>query len=271
MKIAFIGAGNMAQALMAGLIAKGNAAADILAIDPGQPTRDRCAAQYGVRTAAAANAAELHAVDVIVLAVKPQMLREVAAALAPMLAGQLLISVAAGISLDDLSRWLDGYQRLVRCMPNTPAQIGLGATGLAAMPAVDDGGRSMATELLQAVGITVWVEQEQQLDAVTAISGSGPAYVFYFIEALCAAGQRLGLDTEQARTLALATFNGAAQLAYGADESPSVLRERVTSKGGTTAAALDSFAQAGLQESIIKGALAASERAAQLGNEMGKL
>ncbi len=154
---------------------------------------------------------------------------------------QLVISIVAGIRAADLSRWLGGYTRIVRTMPNTPALIGMGVTGLAALPGVDDAAKALASKVLEAVGATVWFDDEAKIDAVTAISGSGPAYVFYFIEAMQEAARQLGMDEEQGRALAVATFTGAAQLAAQSGEPASVLRERVTSKGGTTAAALASF------------------------------
>ncbi len=269
MKIAFIGAGNMASALIGGLVGKGNQPGDILAIDPGVDSRTQLASRYGVATCASLAEADLKSCEAIVLAVNPQILRAVANELAFALEGQLVISVAAGIRLDDLSRWLGGYRHLVRTMPNTPAQIGLGAAGLVALPEVGDVGKALATALMEAVGVAVWVQQESLLDAVTAVSGSGPAYVFYFIESMCEAGIQMGLSEEQARTLALATFNGAAQLANTADEPPGQLRERVTSKGGTTAAALSSFEQNQVKERIIDGIIAAKLRAVQIGSEMG--
>jgi pyrroline-5-carboxylate reductase len=271
LKIAFIGAGNMASALIGGLVAQGNNPQDIVAIDPGADARERVATAHGVVTRESLHAPELAACEAIVLAVKPQILRTVAQQLQPVLGQQLIISVAAGIRMEDLSRWLGGYRHLVRAMPNTPAQIGLGATGLAALDEVTAQQKTLATAVMDAVGMAVWVEQENQLDAVTAVSGSGPAYVFYFIEALAEAGIQMGLSQQQAEVLALATFNGAAQLANTAGEPPAILRERVTSKGGTTAAALASFAQAQIKERIIDGAIAAKLRAAQIGNEMGAL
>ena len=261
----------MAGALIGGLVAQGNDPQDIIAIDPGAEARERVAAAHGVRTGESAGAAALASCEAIVLAVKPQILRAVAAQLAPSLQQQLVISVAAGIRLQDLSRWLGGYRRLVRAMPNTPAQIGLGATGLVALDEVSTQQKTLAQAVMDAVGMAVWVEQENQLDAVTAVSGSGPAYVFYFIEALAEAGMQMGLGPAQAEALALATFNGAAQLASQAGETPAILRERVTSRGGTTAAALASFAQAHVKQRIIDGAIAAKLRATEIGNEMGAL
>jgi pyrroline-5-carboxylate reductase len=249
MKIAFIGGGNMAAALIGGLIKRGVAPADLYAIDPNEDARKRNEEQFGIKTCAAADAA-LAAYDAVVLAVKPQILKSVAESLAPHLkASQLAISIVAGIRMDDMSRWLNGHTRIVRVMPNTPALIGMGVAGLAATASVDEAAK---------------------IDAVTAISGSGPAYVFYFIEALQEAARQLGMNEAQGRALAVATFTGAAQLAVNSDEPPSLLRERVTSKGGTTAAALASFDASGVKEAIVRGALAADARAKEMGDEFGK-
>ncbi|HLX03548.1 MAG TPA: pyrroline-5-carboxylate reductase, partial [Trinickia sp.] len=186
------------------------------------------------------------------------------------LSTQLVISIAAGIRAADLSRWLGGYARIVRTMPNTPALVGMGVTGLAALAEVDQAGRALASQVLGAVGETVWFDDESKIDAVTAISGSGPAYVFYFIEALQEAARQLGMDEAQGRALAVATFTGAAQLAAQSGEPASVLRERVTSKGGTTAAALASFDAQSVKDAIVRGVLAAEARAKQMGDELGK-
>lgn len=270
MKIAFIGSGNMASALIGGLIQRGTIVANLCAIDPSETARARASQQFGIRTSAAVDAT-LAAYDAIVLAVKPQVAKDVAKALAPFLATQqLVISIVAGIRSADLSRWLNGHTRIVRAMPNTPALIGMGAAGLFASDGVDGTGRALATDVLNAVGQTVWVDDEAKIDAVTAISGSGPAYVFYFVEALEEAAQRLGLDAQQGHTLVLATLAGAAQLALQSGEAPSVLRERVTSKGGTTAAALASFDASEVKEAIVRGALAADMRAKEMGEEFGR-
>ena len=270
MKIAFIGGGNMAAALIGGMIRKGVAAADVYAVDPDANARERNGKQFGIRTGASADAT-LASYDAIVLAVKPQIVKGVAESLAPHLAAhQLVISIVAGIRSADLSRWLNGHARIVRTMPNTPALIGMGAAGLVASASVDEAGRQLASDVLGAVGQPVWFDDEAKIDAVTAISGSGPAYVFYFIEALQEAARRLGMDEQQGRALAIATFTGAAQLAQQSDEPPSVLRERVTSKGGTTAAALASFDASGVKEAIVRGALAADARAKEMGDEFGR-
>ncbi|NYT36790.1 pyrroline-5-carboxylate reductase [Allopusillimonas soli] len=244
LSLAFIGGGNMASALAAGLIGKRCGAHDVLVIDPNQAVRDRWAGQ-GVAVAPEADS-KLSARRVWILAVKPQGLKEVALACKPHLAEDtLVISVAAGVSSAALSGWLGQpdrpWRRLVRCMPNTPALIGAGACGLMALDGVSEDERRLAQQMLGAVAQVVWVDDDAGIDAVTALSGSGPAYVFLFIEALIQGGIRHGLDDDQARSLALATLTGATQLASLSHESLATLRERVTSKGGTTAAALDVF------------------------------
>ncbi len=269
MKIAFIGGGNMASALIGGLLQRGAAATDITVVEIDADARARIAQRYGVQTMATPNA-QLADFDALLLAVKPQVMRSVAQALAPYIGRQLVISIAAGIRNSDLSRWLGGHHQLVRAMPNTPALIGMGVTGLSALPDVDASGRALACQVLEAVGEIVWCEREADIDTVTAISGSGPAYVFYFIEALERAARQMGLDEAQARALAVSTFTGAAQLAAQSDEPLATLRERVTSKGGTTAAALASFDADAIGEAIVRGALAAQHRAQELGVEMGR-
>jgi pyrroline-5-carboxylate reductase len=271
MKIAFIGGGNMASALIAGLAGKLTEAGKIHVVDPNQDALDKLQALFGVTTAAQAGAA-VAACDVIVLAVKPQSMREVAAQLAPLLAGAqpLIVSIAAGIRAADLSRWLGGYGAIVRCMPNTPALIGMGITGMVASAGVTEAQRGTADAILCAVGPTVWLDDEAKIDAVTAVSGSGPAYVFYFIEAMQQAALEMGLSAEQGKQLALATFAGAAQLAVQSDEPVSLLRERVTSKGGTTYAALTSMEASGVKSAIITAMKAAAARGKELGDELGK-
>jgi pyrroline-5-carboxylate reductase len=268
MRITFIGGGNMAGALIGGLIARGQAAADLAVIDP-SPEQRAALSQRGVGRLFGTPEPVALASDVIVLAVKPQQMREAATAIAPLLGGRLVISVAAGIRTSDLSRWLGGHTRIVRAMPNTPALIGEGVTGLACpndLPASD---RAAADTILGAVGQVVWVDDETALDAVTAVSGSGPAYVFYFMEAIERAGRELGLTSEQARALTLATFSGASRLAAQSSEPPSVLRERVTSKGGTTAAALAVMGERGLAAHIGDALAAACARSKALGDEFG--
>lgn len=274
MKIAFVGGGNMAAALIAGLAGKLTAGANIHVIDPNPAALEKLRAQYGVSVApqVAAGDAALAGSDVIVLAVKPQSMREVAAQLLPALqqgGAPLILSIAAGIRGADLSRWLGGYGAIVRCMPNTPALIGLGITGMVATNGVSAGQKAAADAILKAVGSTVWLEDEAQIDPVTAVSGSGPAYVFYFIEAMQEAAAELGLTAEQGKQLALATFVGAAQLAAQSDEPVALLRERVTSKGGTTYAALTSMEQSGVKGAIVEAVKAAARRGKEMGDELG--
>ncbi len=266
MHILFVGGGNMASALIGGLLARGTPAAAITVIEPSADQRGALARRFGVAVHADPGSVATRT-DVVILAVKPQQMREAVQALRPVLSGQLVVSVAAGVRAADLSRWLGGHRRIVRAMPNTPALIGQGATGLAALPGTADADRQQAEHIMQAVGVTVWVDDETLLDAVTAVSGSGPAYVFRFIEAMIAGGERLGLSREQARALTLQTFVGASRLAADSDEEPSVLRERVTSRGGTTAAALAVLDERGLAEHVSAALDAACRRSAELGRE----
>ena len=272
LNIAFVGGGNMAAALIAGLAGKLTLGGNIHVIDPHAPALEKLQAQFGVTTASAASDA-LRGVDVIVLAVKPQSMREVAAQLLPFLDGDkapLVLSIAAGIRAADLSRWLGGYGAIVRCMPNTPALIGMGITGMVASSGVSEEQKKTADAILRAVGQTVWLDDEAKIDPVTAVSGSGPAYVFYFIEAMQQAAAELGLTPEQGTQLAIATFTGAAQLAANSSEPVSLLRERVTSKGGTTYAALTSMEESGVKAAIVKGIKAAAQRGREMGDELGK-
>jgi len=268
-KLTFIGGGNMANALVGGLIAKGAKRASLTVVEPVAAARRRLASRCRVRTCAAPDARAL-AADTLVLAVKPQDMRAAAAPLAGRLGGALVISIAAGIRLKDLSRWLGGHAKLIRCMPNTPALIGAGITGLYAPAGVSAAEKRRAERILGALGATVWVGDEALLDTVTAVSGSGPAYVFWFIEQLALAGESLGLAAEVSRKLALQTVLGSAQLAARSKEPPGVLRERVTSKGGTTAAALAVFEQARLAEHFRRAIEAASRRGAELGELLGR-
>ncbi len=269
MKITFLGGGNMAVALIGGLVVKGFAAADIAVVEPDPEKRASLAADFGVRTFGGPDAAAWDC-DLIVLAVKPQQMRAACAPLVPHLKAQLVVSIAAGLRLADLSRWLGGHRRLVRTMPNTPALIGAGITGLYAEQEVDAAGREAAERVLAAVGDTLWIADEALMDAVTAVSGSGPAYVFLFIEALQKAAGDLGFTPEAARQLALGTVLGAARLAEQSPEPASVLRERVTSKGGTTAAALAKMEEGGVLPGIVAGILAADARGRELGEQLGK-
>ena len=269
MNITFIGGGNMASAIIGGLLGKGYAADALRVIEIDAGARARLVQQYAVKTFEHIDAAAV-AADCVVLAIKPQNMREVAIALRPHIKQQLVISIAAGIRGVDLARWLGGYARLVRAMPNTPALVGAGCTGFYAMPAVTNEDAKRAEGVLGAVGVTLRVEREEQLDAITAVSGSGPAYVFYFIEALQQAAVDLGLAPDAARRLALETFAGAVKLANKSDEDAAMLRARVTSKGGTTAAALASMQADGIKEAIVKAVKAADQRSRELGDELGK-
>ena len=267
MNITFIGGGNMATALIGGLLGKGFSAGQIGVVEISTDSRARLHAQFGVRTTDSL-AEGVAGSQIVIFAVKPQQLRDVAQQLVPLLNGQLLISIAAGIRAGDLARWANN-PAVVRAMPNTPALIQSGMTGLYALPAVSAAQREQAQGILAAVGETLWLQDEAMLDAVTAISGSGPAYVFYFIEALQQAARELGLNDAEARRLSLATFLGASQLAAGSDEDVSVLRARVTSKNGTTERALLSMAANRVAEHIAQAAHAAAERAREMGDELG--
>ncbi|WP_394780968.1 pyrroline-5-carboxylate reductase [Undibacterium sp.] len=270
LKIGFIGGGNMATALVGGLAVKLTSPNNIHVVDLNQDSLTKMEAQFGVNTALAIDGA-LAPCDVIILAVKPQQLRDVVTQLKPHLSGQLLLSIAAGIRAEDISRWLGGYDAIVRSMPNTPALIGKGVTGMVAMAGVSAEQRQAADNIMRAVGATVWLDDEALIDSVTAVSGSGPAYVFYFIEAMQQAASELGLNAEQGTQLAIATFTGAAELAAQSADQVSVLRDKVTSKGGTTYAALTSLEASGVKASIVEAIKAAAARGKELGDEFGKL
>lgn len=273
MKMTFLGGGNMTTALITGLRKQHYSAAAMQVVEPVAERREELTEKFGVRCCPEIDRAAMNC-EILVLAVKPQQakiaLAPVMGPLRELLTRQLVVSVAAGLRLADISRWLGGYHQLVRCMPNTPALIGAGITGLYADPAVEHEARATAEKILGGVGNTLWVAKESQMDAVTAVSGSGPAYVFYFIEALQQAAQQLGFNTSDARVLAIDTFVGAARLAEQSPEQVSVLRQRVTSKGGTTEAALASFDTSGIHDAILRGVLAAAERGRQLGDEIGQ-
>lgn len=269
MQITFIGGGNMAQALIGGLVSDGTPASALRVVEPAEGQRAVLRDRFGVDSGEHSQSL-VPGSEVVVLAVKPQQMREVCMTLAPVLSGQLVVSIAAGIRAADIARWLGGHRRIVRCMPNTPALIGAGITGLYAMPGVSPADREIAEDLLGAVGQTLWVQEESMLDAVTAISGSGPAYVFHFMEAMHDAALGMGFDDEQARALTLATFSGAARLAADSPEPASVLRERVTSKGGTTAAALAVMAERAVGRHIADALAAARARSVELGDELGR-
>ena len=265
--LAFIGGGNMASALIGGLRKLGRPGSSILVIEPGHEQRLRLQAEFGVRTQASADE-QLAQARCVVWAVKPQMFNAAAAPCAAHVAGAWHLSVMAGIRCDAVAR-ATGSARIVRSMPNTPALIGRGIAGLFATTAVTADERALVERLLAPTGQTLWVEREADLDAITALSGSGPAYVFYFVEAMVAAAVDMGLTAEQGQRLALATFDGATALAMQSTDSPATLRERVTSKGGTTHAALQSLEANGVKAAFVLALKAAQLRARELGDEFG--
>jgi pyrroline-5-carboxylate reductase len=267
-KIAFLGGGNMASALIGGLIAKGADPRSISVIEMSPAAREKLGARYPVHLSTAPDAAMLRA-DVLVLAVKPQDMKRALASISGFSKDKLIVSVAAGITLKSLTRWLDGHRKIVRCMPNTPALIGAGITGLYASPEVDKGEREKAETILRAVGEVVWMPEERLLDPVTAVSASGPAYVFWFIEQLAASAEQLGIPKDAALKMAKQTVLGAAQLASQSSESPATLRKNVTSKGGTTEAALNVFDEEKLAERFQRAVAAASKRGEEMGRELG--
>ncbi len=266
--IAFIGGGNMASALIGGLRRQGMDRSLIEVVEPLVEQRLRLQSEWGVRTCEQAHPG-LGRAGLVVWAIKPQIFAEAAAQTAPHTSRALHLSVAAGISTDSMAAWL-GSQRIVRAMPNTPALIGRGISGLYARPAVSTDEKGRIEGVMGPSGELVWLEREDLLNAVTALSGSGPAYVFYFLEAMIEAGIGMGLDAQQARQLAMATFGGAAALAQSSEESPQQLRARVTSKGGTTFAALSAMEAAGLKPHFMAAMVAAQERARELGEQFGR-
>jgi pyrroline-5-carboxylate reductase len=269
--LAFIGGGNMASAILGGLIQRGLSQAAVRVIEPFEAARSRLKQAYGVDAQSAPDAG-LAGSALVVWAVKPQTFQDAAAQAAPYLGRPgpaLHLSVAAGIRSDSIAAWL-GSQRVVRSMPNTPALIGQGMTALFARDSVTKADRALVETVIAPTGDYLWVGAETQLDAVTALSGSGPAYVFLFLEAMIEAGTQMGLPADQAKRLAIATFSGAAALARDSSEPPSVLRERVTSKGGTTYAALTSLEQAQVPQAFIAAMHAACQRATELGDEFGR-
>jgi pyrroline-5-carboxylate reductase len=272
MNIVFLGGGNMAAAIIGGLVARGRDAATIAAIDPVEAQRDKLATRFpGLRAFAATDAAAIAGADIVVLAVKPQQMREACLALAPHTdALRAVVSIAAGTRARDIARWLDGYDRIVRAMPNTPALVGAGLSGLWAAPGVGQDERAAAAAILEACGQVLWVEREETLDAVTGVSSSGPAYVFYCIEALEAAARAQGFDAAAARKLAYATFDGAVKLALASADPPAVLRAQVTSKGGTTERGVAALQAAGLLAAFDAAVDAATKRAAEMGDLFGR-
>ncbi len=263
-QLTFIGGGNMAASLVGGLIAQGYPASRIVVCDPSAAARHRLQTAYGVATSDD-NAAAASVADVVVLAVKPQVMETVARGLTPGLVRQpLVISIAAGVTLSALRKWLNCEAPLVRCMPNTPALVGAGITGLYAGTDVSAAQRQAANEILAAAGATLWVAQESDIDAVTAVSGSGPAYFFLVMEAMMAAAEDLGLTPAVARQLTLQTALGAARMALGDEIDPAELRRQVTSPGGTTEAAIHVLEAGGLAPLLRKAVAAAHKRAEEM-------
>jgi pyrroline-5-carboxylate reductase len=265
--LAFIGAGNMASSLVQGLLSEGANASDLRVADPVPAQREKFA-ELGVPTYADNNEA-VNGADLVVLAVKPQIAQGVVSELAALQPSQVLLSIAAGINLTSLGQWCSLDQPIIRCMPNTPALFGAGMSALFANQHCDPAQRELAETTLAAAGATLWVKQESELDAVTAVSGSGPAYFFLLMEAMVDAGLGLGLDRQTATTLTLQTAYGAALMARDSDASPAVLRQNVTSPGGTTAAALEVMMERGMPATIHAALVAADARAAELAQEFG--
>ncbi len=272
LRIAFVGAGNMATSLIGGLCAQGVPATNLCASNRSPEKLAQLASQHGIHTYTD-NCAAVAGADIVVLAVKPQVMQVVCQELAPHVPQQaLVVSIAAGISCASLQRWLhNGPPRaIVRCMPNTPSLLGLGASGLYANAAVNPAQRQQAEQLLKAVGLALWLDEESLLDAVTAVSGSGPAYFFLLMEAMSAAGEQLGLPPAVAAQLTLQTALGAAQMACTSGESAAQLRRRVTSPNGTTEAALQTFQAGGFAPLVQRALSAAAARSAELAEQLGK-
>ena len=269
MNITFIGGGNMATAIIGGLLQRNWNAKQFRVVEIVASAREKLEQTYRVQTFASASAEALQT-DCVVLAIKPQQMREAAVQLSPLVSHALIITIAAGIRGADLSCWLGNHQRIVRVMPNTPALVLAGISGLYAMPGVTAKDRERAAGIMGAVGETVWVEREDDIDAVTAVSGSGPAYVFYFIEALEQAARELGMSATAARQLAISTFTGASKLAAQSTDDIATLRARVTSKGGTTERALASMESDQIKSAIVRAVKAAADRSRELGDELGR-
>lgn len=270
-KISFIGGGNMAQALISGLVSCGVKPSLITVADPSSEAREQLAAK-GLNTVdptADAKAAVIDA-DIVVLAVKPQVMKAVVSSFADVLDKQLVISVAAGLSTELLSDMLGGYDNIVRAMPNTPAMIQMGATGLYGTDNISAEQKQLATAVMEASGLVMWVDNEENMHAVTAVSGSAPAYMFYFIEAMVDGAVALGLDKEQASALAMQTMLGAAKMAMGSEDAPSELRRKVTSPNGTTQAAIESMQANDIGRQIGEAMQACYDRSQALSEEMSK-
>ncbi len=271
-RIAFIGGGNMAAALVGGMLkdAPPGGGPSIVVAEPDAERRRALSDQLGIETTGD-NHAAIDGAQLVVLAVKPQMMQAVAEDIAPHLAaGQLVVSIAAGIPVEALARWLDGHAAIVRAMPNTPSMVGCGATGLFAAEAVSREQHSDAESLMRAVGVVQWLDQEAQIDEVTALSGSGPAYVFYLMESMQAAAEEMGMAPDVARLLTLETVFGAAKLALAADDSPAELRRRVSSPGGTTERAIAALDESGVREAFGRAIRASRDRSRELAADVGR-
>ncbi|WP_286741257.1 pyrroline-5-carboxylate reductase [Psychrobacter sp. UBA3068] len=270
-KISFIGGGNMAQALISGLVSCGIQPNLITVADPSSDAREQLAAK-GLNTVdpTADSTAAIVDADIVVLAVKPQVMKAVVGAFADALDNQLVISVAAGLSTEILSGMLNGYRNIVRAMPNTPAMIQMGATGLYGTDDISAEQKELATAVMEASGLVMWVDNEEHMHAVTAVSGSAPAYMFYFIESMVDGAIALGLDKEQASALAMQTMLGAAKMAMGSDDAPAELRRKVTSPNGTTQAAIESMQGNEIGRQIGEAMQACYDRSQALSEEMGK-
>lgn len=267
-KIGFIGGGNMAASLINGLIASGHEPKQLWASDINPDTLANLTDNLGINVSQD-NKAVIHSVDVVVLAVKPQILKAVAKEICPCLhPGQLVVSIAAGITVSSLSKWLCPNAPIVRCMPNTPALVLTGATALYANDKVSQAQRDLAETILRAVGIALWVNNESDLDAVTAVSGSGPAYFFLLMEAMESAAVNLGLNAETARLLIQQTALGAAKIALESPSTPTELRQRVTSPGGTTEKAIEAFERGGFNRLVSNALQAAKDRSVEMSQQL---
>ncbi len=272
MNVAFIGGGNMATALIGGLISCGADAREFRVVEPVREQQDRLGDRFpGIGLFGEVSGGAVEGADIVVMAVKPQHMRVAAVALAPYIAPiPVVLSIAAGTRIAELSKWLAGYARIVRAMPNTPALVGSAISGAYAAPEVDPVGRGLAGRVLEAAGSVLWVDGEPMIDAVTGVSGSGPAYVFYFLEGLELAARELGFAAPDARKLAYLTFAGAVKLALTSDLEPGVLRAQVTSKGGTTERGIRVLDEHGVKAAFVAAVAAAAERARELGEVEGK-
>jgi pyrroline-5-carboxylate reductase len=267
-RIGFLGGGNMATAMISGLLAQGWRTSDLRVADVDPVARARLRETLGV-VATDQPSEVVSSSDWVVLAVKPQQLRPLCQEIARSAREHLVVSIAAGIRTAELTRWLDGNERIVRVMPNTPALLRAGMTGAFALPSVSPTERRQVDELLGAVGKVLWVEQESRLDGVTALSGSGPAYAFYLIEAMQEAAGRLGFNPDEGRRLSVETLLGAARLAAASEEPAATLRARVTSKGGTTERAISVMDAHSVKSHLVEAILAAAERSRELGDLLG--